>query len=189
MPKTALQNQTSCRDCKKASARRFRTSPNTCQRSDTPASQAAFYNEAVQTPPRLFQRLSLGMVVLLMGLLSIGPFLHSHVGASSVSGFHLDGVRGLTHTHSADAHDSTASSCLSLSEDESPARVVATSLPNSQPDNLCVGDLTAVLAAVLLASLVCLPQRTRRAWVTAAPARTYQAGWPPPALAPPHLNP
>ncbi|MBD8051674.1 hypothetical protein [Limnohabitans radicicola] len=141
----------------------------------------------MQYPHRLFQRLSLCIVVLLMGLLSIGPFLHSHVGASLVSGFHLDGVHGLAQTHAANAHGSKA--LPSFSEDESPARVVVTSLPNSQPDNVFVGDLTAVLAAVLLASLVCPPQRTRRAWPSAAPARTYQAGWPPPALAPPHLNP
>lgn len=131
----------------------------------------------------------LGLVVLLMGLLAIGPFLHSHVGASVVSGFHMDGVRSLTPISTGSADASAALASFSVNDDESPALGVATSLPKSDQDSLCVGDLTAVLAAVLLACLVCPPQRTRRARPTAGPARTYQAGWPPPALAPPHLNP
>lgn len=128
------------------------------------------------------------MVVLLMGLLSIGPFLHSHVGASVVSGFHMDGVRSLTSVSAGSTDASAALPSFSVNDNESPALGVGTSLPKSDQDSLCVGDLTAVLAAVLLASLVCPPQRTRRAWPSAAPARTYQAGWPPPALAPPYLN-
>ena len=151
-----------------------------------PASQTAFYNENVQHTSRLFQRLSQGMVVLLMGLLSIGPFLHSHVGASVVSGFHLDGVRSVQVNDTAGAPAALHS--LSVNDDESPALGVATSLPNSDQDHLCIGDIGSWLAAVLLVRLLCLPQRARWAWPWATLARTYQAGWPPPALAPPVLN-
>ena len=126
------------------------------------------------------------MVVLLMGLLSIGPFLHSHVGASVVSGFHLDGVRSVAQADAAGT--GTALPSFDVNDDESPALVVATTLPNSDQHSLCVGDISTLLAAVLLASLVCLPRHTRLAWPSATPARTYQAGWPPPALAPPLLN-
>jgi hypothetical protein len=150
------------------------------------ASQTTFYNGAVQYTSRLFQRLSLGMVVLLVGLLSIGPFLHSHVGASVVSGFHLDGVHSVAQPDAAVVDVALPS--FHVNDDESPALGVATSLPNSDQDHLCVGDIGALLAAVLLASLLCLPRRVRLAWPTTTPARTYQAGWPPPALAPPLLN-
>jgi len=126
------------------------------------------------------------MVVLLMGLLSIGPFLHSHVGASVVSGFHMDGVRSLTQAHTPDA--STALTSFRVNDDESPALGVATSLPKSDQDSLCVGDITSLLAAVLLTCLVCPPLRTRLVWPWVLPSHTYQAGWPPPALAPPFLN-
>jgi len=126
------------------------------------------------------------MVVLLMGLLSIGPFLHSHVGASVVSGFHMDGVRSLPLIDAADAPIALHS--LHVNDDESPALGVAASLPNSDQDSLCVSDLSALLAVVLLASLVCPPRRTRLVWPVVLPSHTYQAGWPPPALAPPLLN-
>ena len=126
------------------------------------------------------------MVVLLMGLLAIGPFLHSHVGASVVSGFHMDGVRSLTQAHTPDA--STAMTSFRVNDDESPALGVATSLPKPDQDSLCVGDITALLAAVLLASLVSGPRCTPPTWPRVLPSHTYQAGWPPPALAPPFLN-
>jgi len=100
----------------------------------------------------------------------------------------MDGVRSLTSVSAGSTDASAALPSFNVNDNESPALGVGTSLPKSDQDSLCVGDLTAVLAAVLLASLVCPPQRTRRAWPSAAPARTYQAGWPPPALAPPYLN-
>lgn len=148
-----------------------------------PPSQTAFYNAAVQHTSRFFHRLSLGMVILLLGLLSIGPFLHSHVGASVVSGFHLDGVRSVQLNDTAGA--SAVQHTLNVNDDESPALGVATSLPNSDQDHLFVGDIGTLLVALLLARLACLPQRTRLAWPSPVPAHTYQPGWPPPALAPP----
>ena len=144
-----------------------------------------FYNEAVPNPNRLLLQLRLGLVALLMGLLAMGPFLHSHIGASVVSGFHMDGVRSLPLTDTADA---SALPSLQVSDDESPALGVATSLPKSDPSSLCVGDITALLAAALLACLVCLPRQSPAARPWALPVRTYQAGWPPPALAPPALS-
>ena len=125
-------------------------------------------------------------MALLLGLLSIGPFLHSHVGVSVVSGFHIDGVRSVKLSDTTGAQATQHS--MSVNDDESPALCVTTSLPKSDQDSLCVGDIGAMLAAVLLASLLCLPQCVRLAWPTTTAARTYQAGWPPPALAPPLLN-
>ena len=140
----------------------------------------------MQHSKRLFQQLSLGLVVLLIGLLAIGPFLHSHVGASVVSGFHIDGVRSLPLGGPADAATSVHS--LNVNDDESPALGVATSLPKSDPSQLCVGDITALLAAALLACLTAQAHRLQPVRPQAVPVRTYQAGWPPPALAPPTLN-
>lgn len=140
----------------------------------------------MQHSKRLFQRLSLGLVVLLIGLLAIGPFLHSHVGASVVSGFHMDGVRSLPLSGPGDAAASVHS--LTVNDDESPALGVATSLPKSDPSQLCVGDITALLAAALLACLIARPLRLRPLCPQFVAVRTYQAGWPPPALAPPTLN-
>ena len=115
----------------------------------------------------------------------MGPFLHSHVGASVVSGFHMDGVRSLPLS---DTSHASALPSLQVNDDESPALGVATSLPKPDPNSLCVGDITALLAAALLAGLVCLPRRAPAARPWVLPMRTYQAGWPPPALAPPAVN-
>lgn len=148
-----------------------------------PSSQTLFYNGTVQSPKRLFQRLSLGMVVLLMGLLSIGPFLHSHMGGSMVSGFHMDGVQHLAQVlpfHAATAHQQ-----LRATHEETPVMGVATSLPNSDHDGLCVIDMTGLLTAILLVSPARMTRIAPPSWGFAWTSHTYQAGWPPPGLAPP----
>ena len=159
-----------------------RPAPNTNQ----DASQTRFYNGAVQHTTRLFQRLSLAFVSLLLGLLAIGPFLHSHLGASVVSGFHMDGLHSVVQADTANTGQVLSS--IGVNDDESPALGVAASLPNADQDSLCVGDIVAWLLATLLVSLVRLPKGKHPAWLGVVPPHTYQAGWPPPALAPPALN-
>ena len=39
------------------------------------------------------------LTLLMVGLLALGPFLHSHFGTSHDTGFHLDGVHAVSYTH------------------------------------------------------------------------------------------
>ncbi|MEQ1660722.1 MAG: hypothetical protein ABL896_18300, partial [Hylemonella sp.] len=126
-----------------------------------------------------FQMLNRGVMAVLIGLLALAPFLHGHLGATHVSGFHLDGVTAVAHT-------GEAGSAVSMRavEDESPALGVATSLP--KPDD----DGKLLQAALLLAAVLGLLPRLilLRLRPSAAEPRTvhaYHDGWPPPALAPP----
>ncbi|MGV0960978.1 MAG: hypothetical protein ACOYB1_14200 [Limnohabitans sp.] len=124
-----------------------------------------------------------GVVIVLMALLGLAPFLHGHVGASHVSGFHVDGM---------DVSHSLATEGLSAqwaahtaSEEESPAMGVAVSLPQPADDaGLLVGIAGFLLWAWFVAPVQV--QRVRRALLVRLPLPcTYQPGWPPPALAPP----
>jgi len=129
------------------------------------------------------QMLNRGMTAVLIGLLALGPFLHGHLGASHVSGFHVDGMHALAH-----ADETGAVHSMSAMDDESPALGVATSLPKPDED----GSLL-LQAALLLAAVLCLLPRLvlLRIRPSAAEPRTvrpYRDGWPPPALAPPHLS-
>jgi hypothetical protein len=126
------------------------------------------------------------MVVFLMGLLSMGPFLHSHMGASAVSGFHMDGVQHLGQI--AHFHTETVHQHLSATQDEPPVMGVATSLPNAGHEGLCVIDMTGLLTAILLVSLLRTCRSTRPALHFVWTSRPYQAGWPPPCLAPPSTD-
>ena len=124
-----------------------------------------------------------GVVIVLMTLLALSPFLHGHLGASHVSGFHVDGL-DLSH-NAADAATATWVSAHAASEEESPALGVSVSLPQMGDDvhlaTAIVGFLLWVwLARKMLAHCV---RRMRPAPET--PPSTYQSGWPPPALAPP----
>lgn len=126
--------------------------------------------------------LNRGVTAVLIGLLALGPFLHGHLGASHVSGFHVDGMHAVAH-----AGDTGAVLSMSALDDESPALGVATSLP--KPDD----DSKLLQAALLLACALCLlPRlstlRIRPAATDPQAARTYRDGWPPPALPPPHLS-
>jgi len=127
-------------------------------------------------PPTLAHRwLSLWLVVLL----ALGPFLHSHFGASHEQGFHVDGV------HAVHAPQPLAAELpvVQAPDDESLALGVAASLAQTE------GDGWPLIALAWLLPL--LPRLVRSAphWPRAAshqPLRACaRAGWPPPSLAPP----
>jgi hypothetical protein len=128
-----------------------------------------------------------GVVIVLMALLALSPFLHGHLGASHVSGFHVD---GLDVSHSAQAAETPALvsihvSAHAASEEESPALGVSVSLPQAGDDVHLATGIIGFLLWVWLAKKV-LAHRVRRTPPLAQVApRTYQSGWPPPALAPP----
>ena len=118
------------------------------------------------------------LTLLLVGLLALGPFLHSHVGASHDTGFHLDGVHAVHAQHDTTVHAS------SVNEEESPALGVSASLPHPEDEGL--PDLAW---ALLLALLPMLPlQRLplpRSSSADHTPSTLYRPGLPPPGLAPP----
>jgi hypothetical protein len=128
-----------------------------------------------------------GVVIVLMALLALAPFLHGHLGASHVSGFHVD---GLDLSHSAQGAEALAEapalvSAHAASEEESPALGVSVSLPQTGDDVQLATAIVGFLLWVWLAEKV-LVHRVRRMppWPASAPS-TYPPGWPPPALAPP----
>jgi hypothetical protein len=121
------------------------------------------------------------MLVILFGLLALGPFLHAHLGISKVSGFH---VAGYAHATVLDAaHD--AGHQLSESNEESPAVGVSASLPRFDdspacPDGITLQQLVAVLLLTPQAfSVANHPPLQREHRIHERP------GLPPPALAPP----
>jgi hypothetical protein len=124
-----------------------------------------------------------GVVIVLMALLGLTPFLHGHLGASHVSGFHVD---GLDVSHSLATEGLSAQWTVhTATDEESPAMGVAVSLPQPADD----AALWVGIAGFLLWAWFVCPVQVRRFW--RAPLlrlplpRTYQPGWPPPALAPP----
>ena len=119
------------------------------------------------------------LTLLMVGLLALGPFLHSHFGPSHDTGFHLDGVHAV---HTADA---TAMGLAQLGEEESPALGVSASLPHPEDDGQ-----SGLMFALLLAVLPLLPLLRQAPLPRSARARTpqpvlYGNGLPPPSLAPP----
>lgn len=147
---------------------------------------AANYNAQVQSQS-FIAGIRQGVVIVLMALLGLAPFLHGHLGASHVSGFHVD---GLDLSHSAQTAETWAPSPVHVSahaatEEESPALGVSVSLPQTGDDMPLVTGMVGFLLWVWLSRKV-LAQGVRRTppLAQAAP-RTYPPGWPPPALAPP----
>ena len=130
--------------------------------------------------PQALPLLHRWLTLLLAMLLALGPFLHSHFGASHETGFHLDGVHAL--------HDNASSTVTAMqsSDEDSLALGVAASLP--QPENK---SWLALGFALLMVALPLLPlQRQVLPRVPRAqhrPATRYRAGLPPPGLAPPYL--
>lgn len=124
-----------------------------------------------------------GVVIVLMALLALSPFLHGHLGASHVSGFHVD---GLDLNHSAQTSETPAwVSAHTASEEESPAMGVSVSLPQTGDDVHLATAIVGFLLWVWLAQkALALCVRRMPSLAQGAP-RTYQCGWPPPALAPP----
>lgn len=124
------------------------------------------------------------LTLVLVGLLVLAPFLHGHVGASHITGFHLDGLD----LHHATQDSTGAGHVMEEPDDESLAVSVATSLPRVDADNWTPMDLVWLCILILT-----LPVLTRRVWRPRAAARVrahrpYLAGWPPPALAPPFFS-
>ena len=156
-----------------------------CHADNFPRWHAASYNLCV-TSSNPYRRLSLGLISLLMGLLAIGPFLHAHYGPSMATGFHVNGLQAAAIT--SHAGTPTDSPMLSLpTEQESPAVGVVTSLPRFEADTFSA-DTTPVLLLSFLIQSVTLRLSNTWPWTPAAPpgiARIFQAGFPPPAHAPP----
>lgn len=123
------------------------------------------------------------VVMVLMALLALAPFLHGHLGASHVSGFHVDGVDVAHNVAMQDA--SAGASVHAWEEEESPAMGVAVTLPQTGDDvQLPMGVLLFWLWA-LLPRPAQPPGFCLRPVVARLAPRAYQPGWPPPALAPP----
>ena len=118
------------------------------------------------------------LTLLLVGLLALGPFLHSHFGASHDTGFHLDGV------HAVHAADSTGMNLTQAGDEESPALGVSASLPHPEDDGQ-----SGLLLALLLVVLPLLPVLGQGLPCWRHPRKhqptLYGAGLPPPSLAPP----
>ena len=128
------------------------------------------------TPSLAHRWLSLWLGVLL----ALGPFLHSHYGASHEQGFHVDGVHAV---HAAPALSPELHS-LQAPDDESPALGVAASLAQSEDEGLPLFAL-AWLLVPLLARLSTIARHWPRAPLSSPLRPCYRAGWPPPSLAPP----
>jgi hypothetical protein len=147
---------------------------------------AANYNIQVQSQS-FIAGIRQGVVIVLMALLSLAPFLHGHLGASHVRGFHVD---GMDLSHNAETAEIMALSAVHVAahaatEEESPALGVSVSLPQTGDDVNLVSGMVGLLLWVWLSPKV-LSQGVRRTPPLAQPApSTYQSGWPPPALAPP----
>ena len=118
------------------------------------------------------------LTLLMVGLLALGPFLHSHFGTSHDTGFHLDGV------HAVHAADTTGMNATQAGEEESPALGVSASLPHPEDDGQ-----PAQLLALLLIVLPLLPlvRQGLPCWRSRREHRPalYGEGLPPPGLAPP----
>ena len=118
------------------------------------------------------------LILLMVGLLGLGPFLHSHFGASHDTGFHLDGV------HAVHAAGEADPGTLLASEEESPALGVSASLPQPEDDRPSDPLLALWLVVPLRPALVpaALPRSER---IPSLHQAIYRKGLPPPALAPP----
>lgn len=122
-----------------------------------------------------------------MGLLALGPFLHAHYGHMQATGFHINGLEAASfaamNTAPADRPMVSAPT-----EQESLAVGVVTSLPRfEEGDSFSPDTLEVLLLSFFIVSVFnCLPRAwpwvpTRHLFV----ASSFQAGFPPPAHAPP----
>ncbi len=125
--------------------------------------------------PSLLRR---SLTLLMVGLLALGPFLHSHFGTSHDTGFHLDGV------HAVHAPAAAGMNALQASNEESPALGVAASLPQPEDEGLVLFGLALLVTALPLLPRRHLPlPRVRNRGVVVA--LRDRPGLPPPGLAPP----
>ena len=137
--------------------------------------------------PTFFRLLSLQLVLALMALLALGPFLHAHYGSSRLTGFHVDGMGGV----STPVHVSveTVAYVTSDGEEESAALGISTSHTRqsliddgSEEDRSPVWLLVAAVFCACVATQTCM---RGVASVSIRPPRAYRAGFPLLAHAPP----
>ncbi len=135
------------------------------------------YNGWVKSPAPVFPTYR-WLALLLAGLLALGPFLHSHFGASHDTGFHLDGLHALHSSQPA------AFAGFLVPVEDSPALGVDDSM--TQPESEGLPDLAFVLLIAVLTLLPPLRQPLPRASrAHPVPGALYRPGLPPPCLAPP----
>lgn len=140
-----------------------------------------YYNGAVtfSMPVQLCRWLTL----LMAGLLTLSPFLHGHFGNSHESGFHLDGVHAV-HAAAKAAGHALVKYMTAADQEESLAMGVAVSLPQPSDHGLPVA-LAGLLLAILFLALPHLLPNPKVLWLRARLRKLYNAGFPPPCLAPP----
>lgn len=117
---------------------------------------------------------------LLISLLAIAPYLHGHMGASSESGLHINGLHAL-HLPDASSPQATA---LASTDEESLAVSVSASLPHGD------ADPAAWLACVFTLVMRLQPRAgpiLPRPGLHGHSHTLYALGWPPPCLAPPRV--
>ncbi len=137
--------------------------------------------------PTFFRWLSVQLVLALVALLALGPFLHAHYGSSRLTGFHVDGMGGV----STPVHVSveTVAYATSDSEEESAALGISTShTRQSLTDDGSEEDSSPVWLWVAAVFCACVAAQTRvrgAALIFIRPHRAYCAGFPPLAHAPP----
>ena len=130
------------------------------------------------------------MALVLM--LSLSPFLHAHLGDSTVTGFHLDLPAGPPQGEAVPSGGSAAHAVASVGalHHESPAFGVAGAYPAQSRDWQAADIGSFFMLVLFLASL--LPcQAMDRVRARAQPAKfraCYRPGCPPPAMAPPHAS-
>ena len=128
------------------------------------------------------------LLAVLFGLLALGPFLHAHLGFSSITGFHVAGYDGVVTTSSPHAHTVDAPVLHpDLSDAESPAVGVSSSLVRDLADIPCPDGITLqAVVAIIACMLLGLGLSQPHTWPVDSPPRS-RPGLPPPALAPPDL--
>lgn len=116
--------------------------------------------------------------LLLLGVLVLGPFLHAHLGQSSVAGFHVDGVTQLHHDSCSFEKSQTP---------DSPAIGVSSSIVRDGTSKVSQKvDLESVISIAWIEARSELLLAFGTHWLNSNDQASYQReGTPPPAHAPP----
>ncbi len=127
------------------------------------------------------------LVLALALMLGMGPFLHAHLGGSSVTGFHLDAASLPSATLTLEGRGGQAV-LTAAHENESPAVGVASGYPSRDSQTPEVPDASAfwLLVFFLGGLLLACAADLSKAWSLPARQRGFECpGLPPPAQAPP----
>jgi hypothetical protein len=149
------------------------------------ATEVSIWNLTVQRNNFIF---GLGLLLsgILISVLLLGPFLHAHFGASTVTGFHLAEVRKVSLANA----DSESIAYSAESANETPAVGVGSFA--SSNDHSLSGNLPVWIALAFWICFLTLEPPARfgaRCAFDSPPRRlAYRAGLPPPVLAPPTRN-